>query len=79
MKDILKIRWLSVDEICQYLGVKKDSIYMWIEHNRLPAHKVGRCWKFKIKDIDQWILDGHSDLNKIENRRPKKAEYQEVR
>ncbi len=42
-------RWLSVEEISQYLGVKRDTIYKWLENRRMPAHKVGRLWKFQKK------------------------------
>jgi transposase len=34
--------WVSVDEVAKHLGVTKDSIYRWIEHKDLPAHKIGR-------------------------------------
>jgi excisionase family DNA binding protein len=47
--------WVSVDDITKHLGVAKDSIYRWIEHKGLPAHKVGRLWKFKISEVDEWV------------------------
>ena len=34
--------WASVDDVAKHLGVAKDSVYRWIEHRRLPAHKIGR-------------------------------------
>ena len=39
-------RWFSVDEIAEYLGVKRDTLYKWIARKQMPAHKVGRLWKF---------------------------------
>jgi len=39
--------WVSVDQISEHLGVKRDSIYRWIDRKDLPAHRVGRLWKFK--------------------------------
>jgi len=24
----------------------------------MPAHKVGRLWKFKISEVDHWIRTG---------------------
>lgn len=27
----LEDRWLSVDEICKYLGVSNDTVYRWID------------------------------------------------
>lgn len=49
-------RWLSVDEIAAYLGVKRDTVYKWIDRRKLPAHKVGRLWKFRKHEVDEWVL-----------------------
>jgi excisionase family DNA binding protein len=43
--------WTSVDEIARHLGVAKDSIYRWIDRRSLPAHRIGRMWKFKKEAI----------------------------
>jgi excisionase family DNA binding protein len=51
-------RWLSVEEVAEYLGVVKDSIYRWIERKGLPAHKVGKLWKFKRDEVDTWVRSG---------------------
>lgn len=51
-------RWLSVEEICEYLGVKRDTVYKWINEKSMPAHRVGRLWKFKKDELDEWIKDG---------------------
>ena len=51
-------RWLSVDEISEYLGVKRDTIYKWISEKNMPAHKVGRLWKFKKDKFDEWVKSG---------------------
>jgi len=51
-------RWLSVEEIAEYLGVSKDTVYAWATGKGMPAHKVGRLWKFKRDEIDEWIRAG---------------------
>ena len=51
-------RWLSVDEIAEYLGVKRDTIYKWIDRKKMPAHKVGILWKFKRDEVDDWVRTG---------------------
>ena len=45
-------RWLSVDEIALYLGIKRDTVYKWIDEKRMPAHKVGRLWKFRRNEVE---------------------------
>ena len=53
-------RWLSVDEICTHLGISKDTAYRWIEKRNMPAHRVGRLWKFKKDEVDEWVRNGES-------------------
>jgi excisionase family DNA binding protein len=48
-------RWLSVEEIALYLGVSRDTIYSWVGKTDFPSHKVGRLWKFKTGEIDEWV------------------------
>lgn len=51
-------RWLSVEEIAKYLGVSHDTIYRWIDKRAMPASKVGRFWKFKRDEVDEWVRKG---------------------
>lgn len=50
--------WLSADDIADYLGVTKDTIYAWIADKGMPAHKVGRLWKFQASEVDDWVRGG---------------------
>ena len=51
-------RWLSLEEIALHLGVKKDTVYKWLAAKTIPAHKVGRLWKFDKSEIDHWVKSG---------------------
>ena len=51
-------RWLSVEEISKYLGVSNDTVYRSIDKHRMPAHRMGRLWKFKKDEIDEWVKAG---------------------
>ena len=53
-------RWLSVEEITEHLGVSKDTVYAWIADKGMPAHKVGRLWKFQASEVDMWVRGGGS-------------------
>ena len=55
-------RWLSVEEIAEHLGVSKDTVYAWIAKRNMPAHRVGRLWKFQKTEVDDWVkVGGASD------------------
>ena len=57
-------RWLSVDEIAAYLGIKRETIYKWLAEKSMPAHKVGRLWKFRKDEVDEWVRTGEADSRK---------------
>jgi excisionase family DNA binding protein len=50
--------WVTLDDITQHLSVSRDTIYRWIDNRGLPAHKVGRLWKFKVSEVDAWVREG---------------------
>lgn len=58
MNSLVEDRWLSLKEIAAYLGIKEDTVYKWINRRKMPAHKVGRLWKFKKDEIDNWVRSG---------------------
>lgn len=49
---------MSADDIAEYLGVTKDTIYAWIADKGMPAHKIGRLWKFQASEVDDWVRGG---------------------
>ena len=53
-------KWCSLDEVADHLGVSKDTIRNWIKKGTIPAHKVGRLWKFKLSEVDEWVKSGKS-------------------
>ena len=54
-------RWYSVNEVASHLGVATDTIYRWIERKKMPAHRLGRLWKFKLSEVDAWVRSGGAD------------------
>ena len=61
--------WVSVDEIAGHLGVARDSVYRWIERRKLPAHRIGRLWKFKVSEVDDWVRTGNANETKEPQRK----------
>lgn len=60
-------RWVSVGEIAEHLGVSKDTVYGWIAKKEMPAHKVGRLWKFKTDEVDDWVRTGKASDDQKES------------
>jgi len=60
MPDYTFEKWSALDEIADHLGVSKDTVYRWITNKQMPAHKIGKLWKFKISEIDEWVRRGNA-------------------
>ena len=37
---------VTAEQVTLHFGVAKDIVYRWRERKKLPAHKIGRLWKF---------------------------------
>ena len=62
-------KWSTLKEVQEYLGVGRESILQWINKRNMPAYKVGRLWKFKLSEVDEWIRSGGaSDENDTEDK-----------
>ncbi len=61
-------RWQSVEEIAGHLGVSKETIYRWLEKKKIPAHKVGKLWKFQVSEVDGWVKSGGANDKKDEGK-----------
>jgi len=60
-------RWVGVLDVAAHLGVAKDSVYRWIDERKLPAHRVGRLFRFKLSEIDEWVRQDN-EQEKAPNR-----------
>ncbi len=57
-------KWIGIKDAAEYLGVNKDSIRNWIKkESGIPAHKIGKQWKFKKSELDAWIKSGQSAID----------------
>lgn len=65
MDTIKNDNYISLDEAAEYLGIKPVTLRSWIcdPKNEVPAHKIGRFWKFKRTEIDAWVQSGKSAID----------------
>ena len=46
---------LTIDEVADYLRVKKRTVYDWAKKGKIPAIKTVGQWRFKKDKIDEWL------------------------
>ena len=58
-------QWVGIEEAADYLGVNKDSVRNWIKKadSGIPAHKIGKQWKLKKAELDEWVKSGKSAID----------------
>lgn len=63
MEKIMEEKWISLEEAADYLGVKPATVREWIKKGKgVPAKKIGRQWKFKYSELDEWVNSGGSAI-----------------
>lgn len=55
--------WIGIDQSASYMGISKETIRSWIKKTNIPAHKIGKLWKFKQSELDTWIKSGRSAID----------------
>ena len=53
----------DIKDVQEHLGVGRETILQWIAKRNMPAYKVGRLWKFKLTEVDDWIRTGGASEN----------------
>ena len=48
-------RLIDVDELAEYLKLKKQTIYNWLNQGKISGIKVGGVWRFSRRDVDIWL------------------------
>jgi excisionase family DNA binding protein len=47
--------YLNIDELSQYLGIKKSNLYFKVERREIPFYRLGRLIMFKKEEIDVFM------------------------
>ena len=50
---------MTLEELAEYLRVKKRTVYDWVKKGKIPAIKAVGQWRFKKETIDAWLESHH--------------------
>jgi excisionase family DNA binding protein len=48
-------RLIDIDELAEYLKLRKQTIYNWLHQGKISGIKVGGVWRFDRKEVDGWL------------------------
>ena len=48
-------RLMDIDELADYLRLRRQTIYNWLHQNKIAGIKIGGVWRFSRRDIDKWL------------------------
>lgn len=52
--------WMGTKEIAKHLGVTVVTVRKWITRGKIPCHRMGKLWKFKASEVDEWVLSDNA-------------------
>ena len=68
---------MTVKELSQYIHVNRMTVYKLARKGKMPAVKIGSEWRFKKKQIDDW-LENRSEAGKEEEEVIKETAEREI-
>ena len=46
---------MTVDELAEYLGITRDTVYRKVKAGEIPSIRIGRLLRFPKKTIENWL------------------------
>jgi excisionase family DNA binding protein len=56
-------RYIDLKEAAIYLSLSPKCLYEWAASGQIPAHKLGRVWRFDIAELDKFVHSTRSCYN----------------
>ncbi|HEX9779861.1 MAG TPA: helix-turn-helix domain-containing protein [bacterium] len=53
--EVLESDILTVAELQKYLKIPRPTVYALAQNGRIPAAKIGKHWRFRKSEVDEWM------------------------
>jgi excisionase family DNA binding protein len=64
---------MNIRQASQYLGVSPDTLYKYVNEQKIPAFKLGNRWRFKKSKLDQWMEEKSMEVEPRGKKKPRAA------
>lgn len=51
----MNARLIDIDELANYLKLRRQTIYNWLSQGKISGIKVGGVWRFDRREINTWL------------------------
>lgn len=58
-------KYYSTEDIAEILGFKEKTVREWLRTGKLKGKKVGRLWRVKESDLEEFINNTEEYLGKV--------------
>ena len=48
---------LSAEEVAEYFGVGKVTVYRWCKEGRIPCLKIGKHWRVRREEMEDFLKE----------------------
>jgi excisionase family DNA binding protein len=67
-----EIVWMSTQEAARRLGITTRTLYRFVDEGSLPAYKMGRVFRLKQSDVDEFIEQSRITPGTLEHLYPER-------
>jgi excisionase family DNA binding protein len=46
---------MTIKEVADFLRISTISAYSWVRDGKLPAIRIGKEWRVRSRDLDEWL------------------------
>jgi len=64
---------MNIRQASEYLGVSPDTLYKYVNEQKIPAFKLGNRWRFKKSKLDEWMEEKSMETESRGSRKRVKA------
>ena len=47
--------FITFDQAVEFLSTTRSTLYKWLREDKVPAHKLGRQWRFVREELEQFL------------------------
>ena len=72
MSSSINENYIGMEDAALFLNIKPVTLRKWIKDKNVPAHKIGKQWKFRRSELEEWVKSGKSAIEYSVEKNTKK-------